>query len=38
MITSSNADGPASEGAFDNDEAKFVVSYTVDFDLLAEDD
>jgi uncharacterized protein (TIGR02001 family) len=34
MITGSDVDGPASEGGFDNDEVKFVVSYSVDVDLL----
>jgi len=37
MITSSNADGPSAEAfGLDNDEPKFVVSYTVDFDLLSD--
>ena len=30
MITSTNAEGPAAEGGFDNDEVKFVVAYSVD--------
>lgn len=35
MITNTNADGDfAAGGARDNDEVKFVVSYSVDFDLL----
>lgn len=33
MISSSDADGPAAMGGWDNDEMKFVVSYSVDFDL-----
>ncbi len=34
MITDTDAGGPASEGGLDNDEVKFVVSYSVDVDLL----
>ena len=33
MVTDTNAGGPASEGGFDNDQVKFVVSYSVDIDL-----
>lgn len=33
MITDTNAGGAASEGGFDNDEVKFVVSYSVDIAL-----
>ncbi len=33
MITDTNAGGGASEGGFDNDEMKFVVSYSVDVSL-----
>ena len=37
MVTSTNADGPSAEFVgLDNDEPKFVVSYTVDFDLLSD--
>jgi len=34
MITDTNAGGPAAEGGYDNDEPKFVVSYSVDVDLM----
>ncbi len=34
MITDTDAGGPASEGGLDNDEVKFVVSYSLDVDLL----
>lgn len=34
MISDTNVDGPAAEGGLDNDEVKFVVSYSVDVDLL----
>jgi uncharacterized protein (TIGR02001 family) len=33
MITDTNAGGPASESGFDNDQVKFVVSYSVGVDL-----
>ena len=33
MITDTNVDGPAADGGYDNDQVKFVVSYSVDFDL-----
>lgn len=33
MISDTNAGGGAAEGGFDNDEVKFVVSYSVDIDL-----
>jgi uncharacterized protein (TIGR02001 family) len=33
MISDTDVDGPAAEGGLDNDEVKFVVSYSVDFDL-----
>lgn len=37
MITDTNAKGASAEVAgLDNDEVKFVVSYTVDFDLLSQ--
>ena len=34
MISDTDVGGPASEGGLDNDEVKFVVSYSVDVDLL----
>ncbi|MCP5178471.1 MAG: hypothetical protein H6993_10945 [Pseudomonadales bacterium] len=34
MISDTDADGPAAGGAFDNAKPKFVISYTVDIDLL----
>ena len=34
MISDTDVDGPAAEGGLDNDEVKFVVSYSVDVDLL----
>jgi uncharacterized protein (TIGR02001 family) len=34
MITDTDVDGPAAEGGLDNDEVKFVVSYSVDVDLM----
>lgn len=38
MITNTNADGPSADfTGLDNDEPKFVVSYSVDFDLLSDD-
>ena len=33
LITDTNVSGPASDGGYDNDQVKFVVSYSVDFDL-----
>jgi len=33
MISDTNVDGPAADGQYDNDKVKFVVSYSVDFDL-----
>lgn len=33
MISDTNAGGPAAEGGYDNDQVKFVVSYSVDVDL-----
>lgn len=33
MISDTNAGGGAAEGGFDNDQVKFVVSYSVDIDL-----
>ncbi len=37
LLSSTNADGPSADaGGLDNDEIKFVIAYTVDFDLLAE--
>lgn len=33
MITDTNVSGPAAEGGYDNDQMKFVVSYSVDVDL-----
>jgi uncharacterized protein (TIGR02001 family) len=33
MITDTNASGPASEGGYDNDQYKVVVSYSVDIEL-----
>ena len=33
MITDSNAGGAAAEGGYDNDQVKFVVSYSFDIDL-----
>lgn len=34
MISDTDVGGPAAEGGLDNDEVKFVVSYSVDVDLL----
>lgn len=34
MVTDTNAGGGAAEGGFDNDEPKFVVSYSVDIDMM----
>ena len=34
MISDTDISGPAAEGGLDNDEVKFVVSYSVDVDLL----
>ncbi|MEE4193185.1 MAG: TorF family putative porin [Halieaceae bacterium] len=34
MISDTDVGGPASEGGLDNDEMKFVISYSVDVDLL----
>lgn len=33
MITDSDVSGPAADGGFDNDEVKFVISYSVDVSL-----
>jgi uncharacterized protein (TIGR02001 family) len=33
MISDTDVDGPAADGAFDNDELKFVVSYAVDIEM-----
>jgi uncharacterized protein (TIGR02001 family) len=33
MITDTDVSGPAADGGYDNDEMKFVVSYSVDVDL-----
>ena len=33
MISDTNVKGGAAEGAYDNDQMKFVVSYAVDVDL-----
>ena len=33
MVTDTNVGGPASEGGFDNDEVKFVVSYSLDVEM-----
>jgi uncharacterized protein (TIGR02001 family) len=33
MITDTNVSGPAAEGGYDNDQVKFVVSYSVDVEL-----
>lgn len=33
MVSDTNVGGPAAEGGYDNDQVKFVVSYSVDFDL-----
>lgn len=33
MITDTNVSGPASDGGFDNDQVKFVVSYSLDISL-----
>ena len=34
MVSDTDVDGPAAEGGLDNDEVKWVVSYSVDVDLL----
>ncbi len=34
MISDTDTGGPASEGGLDNDEMKFVISYSVDVDLM----
>jgi len=33
MMSSTDVEGPASDGGYDNDEIKFVISYAVDISM-----